>query len=1024
MLSRSRYVATLVLLTIVSSGTAAQVPGRFSRATQPVANTHVLPASLSHVPRTIVVVLGGDSVAQRQAAAGRKLTQQEKEAIKSQRRIDQQAVIPLIQASGGTILNTFQSALNGVKVKIARDRIDALRQIPGVIDVRPVVTYRHENTVGIPRIQAPAAWAGVPGFRGEGVKIAIIDTGIDYTHADFGGPGTEAAFQTAAANSTAPADPSLFGPGAPKVKGGTDLVGDAYDADDPDSVPQPDPNPLDCAGHGSHVAGTAAGFGVLANGTTYSGPYDLTTETSAFLVGPGVAPLADLYAVRVFGCSGSTNVIVDALDWAVDNDMDVVNMSLGTNFAPGDSADALASDSAVKAGIIVVAAAGNDGDIRYIVASPGDALKGIGVAAAVTPASLPAVNLALPSVGATPAQTIGTLDANAASVTSATLTAVVLKDASQPGGVSLGCDPAEYLAANVTGKLVVTQRGTCARVDRVIYGQTAGAAAVAMINNAPGLPPFEGSITENPDTGQPFLVDIPFLGVDGLVTTAGSDGAALIARDGLPVGLSGGPEIPTGLAVFSSGGPRLPDGLLKPDVTAPGDPIVSVLVGSGTQGTSDSGTSMATPHVAGTSALGRQAHPAWTAGQVKSAVINSATPGAIAGYVAHNAGAGLVNAASVAHTQVIASADDDATTLNFGVVEFTSDLNKGGKITLRNDGSTDASFNVTVEQQQGSPHNVVLGASLVKVKAHSTSAVRVSLNVPAATAGDSTDFRDVAGLVTFTPVTASDNAGVALRVPYYLVSRVSANLSANLSKKIKAKSLTANMNLANKGSSIPGTADFYAWGLQAKSSKKNHIVDLDAAGVQSYPSPDGQVLVFAVNDIEPWSTPERVQFDVNIDVNGDGVADFSVFNIDAGLLDADPEFNGQMVVAVFDLKANAITAVDFFAFAPTDSATMLLPVLAADVGVTPANPRFSYTVESFDFFGTASDSFTTSASFNAFSSSITNGNFVVVPPNSTASVPVSVNSAEWAITPALGFMIVTPDNRNGPKEVNLVGVSF
>ncbi len=187
---------------------------------------------------------------------------------------EQNAVSSQIVAAGGKIVGTFQSAVNGIKVQIPSNKIGALRQIVGVVDIKGVKTYQRHNLVGVPRVQAPAVWAGVPHFRGEGMKVAIIDTGIDYTHANFGGPGTVAAFDAASATSTLPANPALFGPTAPKVKGGVDLVGDDYNADDPTSIPQPDPNPLDCNGHGSHVAGTAAGFGVKSDGTTYAGPYD------------------------------------------------------------------------------------------------------------------------------------------------------------------------------------------------------------------------------------------------------------------------------------------------------------------------------------------------------------------------------------------------------------------------------------------------------------------------------------------------------------------------------------------------------------------------------------------------------------------------------------------------------------------------------------------------------------------------------------------------------------------------------
>jgi len=334
-------------------------------------------------------------------------------------------------------------------------------------------------------------------------------------------------------------------------------------------TPQPDPNPLDCNGHGSHVAGTAAGFGVTAAGTTFTGPYDDTTYTNnAFTIGPGVAPKADLYAVRVFGCSGPTDVVTEAIEWAIDNDMDVVNMSLGADFTTGDSADALAADNAMKAGVVVVSAQGNAGDIHYAVGAPGSSRKGIAVAASAREGFDPTADFALPAIpGGPAAKTINAIDANGIPFTGS-LTVTVLRTAT--GGVSLGCDPAEYAAQNVTGKLVVTQRGTCARVARAIFGQEAGAAAVVMINNGTTLPPFEGPITSNPDTGQPFVVSIPFFGVRGLAATATSDGFALVQRDGQSIGITAGAPIQTGLASFTSTGPRSPDSLLKPDITAPG----------------------------------------------------------------------------------------------------------------------------------------------------------------------------------------------------------------------------------------------------------------------------------------------------------------------------------------------------------------------------------------------------------------------------------------------------------------------
>jgi subtilisin family serine protease len=1014
----TRLVCTLVGAGVVCSASLAAGPtnSRFHQVSLTVPTKTLATArSLDTTPVTVVALLDGPSVANVQEAAGRRLSRDERLAIKAQRRSEQSGKRGEIEAAGGHVIGSFQSAVNGLKVRIPKNQIETLRQVPGVVDVLRVGTFTHENAVSIPRINVPAAWAGVNGVHGEGIKIAIIDTGIDYTHANFGGPGTVDAFNAAFANSTAPADPALFGPNAPKVKGGIDLVGDDYDANNSASVPVPDPNPLDCNGHGSHVAGTAAGFGVLSDGTEYTGTYDnLTHVNNTFRIGPGVAPKADLYAVRVFGCSGSTNVVTEAIEWAIDNDMDVISMSLGADFGPGDSADAKAADDASKAGVVVVSAAGNAGNIPYILGSPGAAAKGIAVAAGNKELHDRTAIFALPAVGSLAAKNITALNANNGDWTSpANLPVVVLKDATKPGGIGLGCSTQAYLDANVAGKIAVVQRGTCARVARAIFGQQAGAAAVVMINSAAGLPPFEGEITENPDDGTKYTVTIPFFGVAGPVTNANSDGAALVQRDGLTINLTEGTPIIPPIASFSSTGPRTPDAKLKPDITAPGVAITSTLIGSGNDSLTISGTSMATPHISGVSALVLQAHPKWKPAAVKTAIMNSGDPSAFPDYVARRAGTGMVNAGKAVGTQAYAFADKDETTANFGVEEFDCDLFRTHPLTVKNDGTMPVSFDVSVTNKLGSPHTVTLSNSHVMVPAHGQASLEMTLSIPAATAGNSDAYRDVAGLITFTP-TGGSNKGIDLKVPYFLVPRVSSNVDAALA--LPKKATTGVVALTNQHSAIPATADFYAWGLEDPKEKLGRF-DVRAVGVQSFS--DGTV-VFAVNTYKAWSTPVSDEFDIAIDSNGDGQPDYIVFNVDFGLLTTGA-FSGQEVAAVVNLATNGI-AVNFLTVASTDSSTMLLPVTAASIGISTSNPRFTYGVTGFDFFGDGVDQVPGSASYNVFSPSVSTGQFAEVAPNATVSVPVAVDKTEAALTPALGFMIVTQDNKNGPQEAKLLKV--
>jgi len=175
--------------------------------------------------------------------------------------------------------------------------------------------------------------------------------------------------------------------------------------------------------------------------------------------------------------------------------------------------------------------------------------------------------------------------------------------------------------------------------------------------------------------------------------------------------------------------------------------------------------------------------------------------------------------------------------------------------------------------------------------------------------------------------------------------------------------------------------------------------------------------VFAVNTYGRFSNPASGEYDIYIDVNGDGVYDFILFSQDVGLIETGSQ-NGQIGTFLLNLATNALIP-EFTADAPTDGSIVLIPVLASDLGITPTNPRLTYTVNAFDDTG-AGESLTGTASFNAFSPAISNAMFVPVAPNTKVDVPVSIDPVEFQKTPALGFMVVTEDNHSGPSEANLL----
>ncbi|WP_311767281.1 S8 family serine peptidase [Arachnia propionica] len=956
---------------------------------------------------TVMVEVEGDPVAVVEAEQGH-LTKAEETSVEERLKKLQDTLTGRIEKLGGVVESRMQSAYNGMRVTIDGSNLDALRELPGVKAVHAVPTYERTNVKGSELTGVPMAWqgTGAGGHTGKGVKVAVIDTGVDYTHATFGGPGTKEAFDQATAASDGSA---LYGP---RFKGGIDLVGDAYTGD---NTPVPDANPIDCIanGHGTHVAGTAAGSGVTVDGRTYTGSYDAETLKQDFLVGPGSAPEADLYAVKVFGCSGSTNVVVEAIDWAVKNDMDVINMSLGSDYGREDEPDAVAAANAVASGVVVVTASGNSGHQPYLTGSPAVAPGVVGVAASDARRTILATEV---TVGG---EKIDAINANGVPLANPA-PLHVLKDAQ--GGISLGCKAEDY-AGIPQGAVVVTRRGDCARVVRAILGQQAGAAAVIMVNTESKLPPFEGPITSNPDTGEAFNVTIPFIGV------AKEAGGVLLGLEGQSVTASD-KEVPnptyTAYADFTSSGPRTGDSWLRPNVTAPGVSVLSAAVGAGTHGLSVSGTSMATPHVAGIAALAVQAHPDWDAQQIAAALVSTTDSSKVSDYDTV-IGGGLVNPAAAVATSVYAYGDAtkvgdkvvrDAS-VSFGYAEVAGTHSDSRTITVENKGDSDATFKVSVDQAEKSlKGKVSVTPSTVTVPAGGQAEVTLAISVdagdvPAISESDEGgNLHHLSGNVRFTR-----DEGPNLAVPYLLVTR---SLSEVTATATSTGTDTGRIELSNASSAHAGDAMLFTWGLtdpEDIDDVQDTGTDLASVGVQSFEDGGKRYLAFATNMHSRFSNPASIIVETHIDVDGDKQADHVLFSADQGKMHS-PEANGIAETFLLDLKTKQVKQTGFMTLAPTDSSTLITMVDAADLG-SPA--RISYNSVAYRPDGSGQDTFAASADHELGNRPFEDARSVAVPKGGQAGFDLTINRPAVEAQQPLGWMVVVLDNAQGVSEA-LTGV--
>ncbi|MGY1842226.1 S8 family peptidase [Modestobacter sp. SYSU DS0875] len=987
------------------------------------------------------------------------------------------------------VLYTASTVVSGVAVAAdAADRA-ALSALPGVTAVLPITPKTVSNTGAARVVDAVAAWQDL-GNTGEGVSIGIIDTGIDYTHADFGGSGDVAQFTALQAAEAAPAPVGVY-PNA-KVVGGRDFVGDDYNADptSPDHQPvaRPDDNPLDCNGHGTHVAGTAAGYGVTADGATYRGGYGDSFDAGSLRIGPGMAPEASLYALKVFGCEGSTDVTVQALEWAMDPDgdgsiedhLDVVNLSLGSDYGLADDADAVVANEAMKHGMLVVMSAGNAADSFDISGSPGNAPRGIGVAASndgygifdgwqvVAGGGPEGVRPGLRSIAYSDLDESGAVEPDVTAP-------VVLPEA---GDDPTGCAP---WSGDYSGEIVLVQAAgfACGSVAKGGNARDHGAAGFMIIG--------DDDLLETGITGVP---QIP-----GILTTA-TDGAALAdAVAAGPVTVTFGPSLKDAatvdypaqvdlLASFSSRGTRQAGGL-KPDVSAPGVTLYSAAVGTGTQGVSESGTSMAAPTAAGVTALVRAAHPDWTTEEVKADLMNTAgadvhtADGTV--YGPNRQGAGRIDARAALANQVLAYADagSGVVSASFGVVEAVDPkVVQNRQVTVSNKSDRTVTYTLAYQglaQQPGVTYRVE--PSVVSVAPRTETVVNVVMTVtrdqlrkvadPTVVTDDGRQFLgEASGRLVLTPKTAG---APALRVPVHANAKPASNLVAQDRQPGQTIALVgrgvANGPFGEPSSYTSLGSAFERLGVspqlpkcttEARSdcykSELERSVDLAQVGVASdvAASPDDPWLYVGVSAHGRYTSPETaVNYGVYLDATGDGVWDYQVTttriaDYDAplvvvtdreyGLLPSDDDpWIGYLNVADGTVDTNAFDSDVQLLGAPLS----VMPLVTTDAS------RITFGVQSTSAYGTVDDLGTVTGpnggaelapermSFDplhpGLSFTAADGPAVLVPVTGGSTIAVTQSPAyaqDTAVGGPKGAMVVLQHNSStGPGRTQFVPVA-
>lgn len=444
------------------------------------------------------------------------------------------------------IRKIFKTLYNGFSVEVSRKDAQQLSALEGINRIDEVVYYEPSLDESVPFISGNDLRSLLDEegqtLTGKGVKVAVIDTGVDYEHPDLKN----------------------------NFNGGYDVIDED---DDPMETKQEQGMPTL---HGTHVAGIIAANGRLK----------------------GVAPEAEIYGYRTLGPTGmgTTEQVIAAIEKAVEDEVDILNLSLGNTVNGPDWPTSVALDKAVEKGVIAVTSNGNSGPNLWTVGSPGTSSKAISVGASTPPMRIPYLTTGPNDEEEIPIQPMQQAKK------------WQLQREYPVEFLGLG-KKEDYQNKDLRGKIVLAERGQISFTIKAKLAQKAGAEALIVYNHVDGE--FSGMLEEP--------VDFPVISIskeagEKLKQEAVNRSVYLrtVYRNEEDL-----------IAPFSSRGPVTHTWDIKPDLVAPGVAIDSTVP----RGYLDlNGTSMAAPHVAGAAALIKQKHPDWTPEQVKAALMNTAKP--------------------------------------------------------------------------------------------------------------------------------------------------------------------------------------------------------------------------------------------------------------------------------------------------------------------------------------------------------------------------------------------------------------